>query len=327
MNKEIEWIRSITPTKRHQSSLKVGIGDDAAIYSDDETKETVIAVDTMVEGVHFTKDTMPLKAIGHKALAVNISDLAAMGAVPLYYLVSIAIPKSGWLTEDLNEIYAGMKTLADHWEMDLIGGDTVSIDRNLVITVTALGKVEQGKRLLRSNASPEDVVFVTGPLGHSALGLEHLLKNSHKNIDDPELLPYIKAHQWPVPQVKAGRILAETDFKVALNDISDGLASEAKEIADASNVSVEIVWDNIPKTPFIKKAPIHKQEEWILYGGEDFQLIGTISKVEWPKLKQLFKENALSIHNIGSITSGKGEVKLVRDNETIVLTKTGYHHL
>ncbi|MCD8511844.1 MAG: thiamine-phosphate kinase [Bacillus sp. (in: Bacteria)] len=327
MNKEIEWIRSITPKNTHHSSLKVPIGDDAAIYSDDPTQETVVAVDTMVEGVHFTKTTMPLKAIGHKALAVNISDIAAMGALPYFYLVSIAIPKQGWSETELHTIYDGMKELADQWEMDLIGGDTVSIKENLVITVTVIGKVESGTRLLRSNAQPGDMVFITGPLGHSAAGLEHLLGKGPSPQKQQEVLPYIQAHQYPEPQVEAGRLLASSGFRIALNDISDGLASEGKEIADASNVSIEFTWEDIPKTDYMKAAPLEKQEEWILYGGEDFQLIGTVSKEQWPSLKQMFKEHHMPIHNIGIVGTDAGEVKLTRDKETIVLTRTGYDHL
>lgn len=327
MNKEIEWIRSITPKDTNHSSVKVSIGDDAAIYSDDPTLETVVAVDTMVEGVHFTKKTMPLKAIGHKALAVNISDIAAMGAVPYYYLVSIAIPKQGWSEADLHTIYDGMKQLADQWKMDLIGGDTVSIKENLVITVTVIGKVEAGTRLLRSNAQPGDVVFVTGPLGHSAAGLEFLLGNEGNRQDHQKMLPYIQAHQYPVPQVEAGRLLASSGFRIALNDISDGLASEGKEIADASKVSIEIIWEDIPKTAYMAEAPLEKQEEWILYGGEDFQLIGTVNQADWPKLKQLFKTNQQTIHTIGKVGSHAGEVKLHRNKETKVLTRTGYNHL
>src|SRR5690606_8565119 len=134
-----------------QSGLLAGIGDDAALVRPTPEMEQIICMDTMVEGVHFNSHTMDPYQIGYKALAVNISDIAAMGGIPTYYLVSIAIPK-GWNEADLLSIYEGMAMLADKYAMDLIGGDTVSIADTLVITVTVLGEVERGKHLLRSYA-------------------------------------------------------------------------------------------------------------------------------------------------------------------------------
>ncbi|MBU9713545.1 thiamine-phosphate kinase [Evansella tamaricis] len=330
MNNEMKWIQSITPQKYHQPSLKVGIGDDAAIYHTEEGMETVVAVDTMVEGIHFTKKTMSMKAIGHKALAVNISDLAAMGAIPRYYLVSIAIPKEGWGKKELADIYSGMSEIGDLHRMDLIGGDTVSIKSTLVITVTAIGIVEKGRRLVRANAKPGDVVFVTGPLGLSAFGLEHLLNEGLCTMEDEKLWPYIKAHQFPVPQVKAGRLLAESNFRISLNDISDGLASETMEIAEASGVSIELQWNAIPTGTTLKEKSRDEQEKWILYGGEDFQLIGTVGKENWDELWKKFQENQLPLYAIGQINDSKGIVKVELINNAgnrDTLTKTGYDHL
>ncbi|ADU28642.1 thiamine-phosphate kinase [Evansella cellulosilytica] len=327
MNNEVNWIRGITPNKHHQQQLKVGIGDDAAIYGHDKKMESVVAVDTMVEGIHFTKQTMPMKSIGHKALAVNISDIAAMGAIPQYYLVSIAIPKTSWKKKELNDIYNGMNELATVWSMDLIGGDTVSTNDALVISVTVIGKVEKERRLLRSNARCGDVVFVTGELGLSAYGLQALLEKGYENIDDDELLPYLQAHQKPDPHVRAGRLLANCGYRIALNDISDGLASEAKEIADASQVTVELDWAAIPTTNKLKEYPQEKQEEWLLYGGEDFKLVGTIGKENWEKLKAAFQAHSLPIFKIGSILTGNSEVLLKKENKREVLKKTGYGHL
>ncbi|MFA9558500.1 thiamine-phosphate kinase [Evansella sp. AB-rgal1] len=327
MNNEFDWIRSITPMKKNQQSVQVGIGDDAAIFGHETEMETVIAVDTMVEGVHFTRKTMPMKSIGHKALAVNISDIAAMGGIPLYYLVSISIPKVGWDRSELQTIYEGMAELASTWNMDLIGGDTVSIKESLVLSVTVVGKVEKGRRLLRSNAKPGDVIFVTGSLGSSAYGLDFLLEKGHELLTDNEVSPYVTAHQEPQPHVKAGRILAESGYRIALNDISDGIASEAKEIADASNVGVEIVWEKLPVDPLLKRGTDEQQENWVLYGGEDFKLIGTIGHENWEQLHSLFQKESVDIIPIGTVIEEKGNVVLVRNNKATKLIRTGYNHL
>ena len=327
MNNEMDWIREITPQHKHQTDLQVGIGDDAAVYHLSADYETVVCVDTMVEEVHFKKQTMPLQAVGYKALSANISDLAAMGAIPLYYLVSIIIPKTGWSKSDLKEIYEGMKKLGDEHKMDLIGGDTVSTKEMLAITVTVIGKLEKGRRLLRSQAQPGDTLFTTGNLGSSAYGLEKLLAQGLKCAGQKEIAPYIQAHQYPEPQVKAGRILAESGFRIALNDISDGLASEAKEIAVASNAAVHIEWDKIPKAKLIGQSAQERQENWVLYGGEDYQLVGTVSPKHWESLVKEFEKESLSIYKIGFISEGKGEVFLLKNGNTFPIRKTGYDHL
>lgn len=327
MNEEMKWIQSITPKKYYQETVEVGIGDDAAIFSTDEKMENVIAVDTMVEQIHFTKDIMSPMGIGHKALAVNISDLAAMGAIPLYYLVSIAIPKKGWNNEELNLIYEGMTRLASKWKMDLIGGDTVSTESSLVMTVTVIGMVEKSTRLLRSNAQPNDVVFVTGKLGTVAYCLDQLM--GRENRTDNKHLQKLKAYLEPTPQVEAGRILARSGMRIALNDVSDGLASEAKEIADASHVSIVIDWDKVPKESFIENEPVERQKDWVLYGGEDFQLVGTVSLENFQLLEQIFNKKGLHIFKIGTVGNESGQVFLQEgsNRKRKRLVRTGYDHL
>ncbi|MGJ9385852.1 thiamine-phosphate kinase [Salipaludibacillus sp. CF4.18] len=326
MNNEFDWIKSVTPTKTYHSSVKVGIGDDAAIYSHGPNEESVVAVDTMVEGVHFRKDTMPIKSIGYKVLAVNLSDMAAMGASPRYFLVSIAIPKQGWSLEETTEIYAGMNELAERWQIDLIGGDTVSTKGPLVITVTVIGSVITGKRLLRSNAKPADIVFTTGQLGLSAYGLEMLLETGLKVMEDISLRPFMKAHQKPEPQLEAGGLLADSGYRISLNDISDGIAHEAKEIAGASDVDIIIDWDKLVIREEFLEHSLEKQEEWVLYSGEDFHLVGTMSEADFEKISIVFKEHDLQIHAIGNVETGEGRVFLERRGNRSPIKKAGYHH-
>jgi thiamine-monophosphate kinase len=320
MKNEFEWIRSISPGFHYHKEVITGIGDDAAVVREKAGYDTVLAVDTMVEDVHFTKETMPLKAIGRKALAVNVSDLAAMGAVPLYFIVSIAVPKSGWTQEEIGEIYSGMKGLAEKYPMDLIGGDTVSIKEKLVISVTVTGRVEKDRALLRSSAEPGDLLFLTGKIGYAAAGLDRLLKEGKQAWDDED--PFIQAHQSPDPHVKYGRGFVESGKRIAANDVSDGAAHESKEIAEASGVDVNIEWEKLPEVDRFAFLSDEKQEEWLLRGGEDFCLIGTAS----PKTCAELEERNLPLYIIGSVAEGKGRVWLERSGRRSELLGGGYTH-
>jgi thiamine-monophosphate kinase len=301
----------------HQGKI-VGIGDDAAIVGVDEGFESVVCVDTMVDEVHFSQNTMKSYDIGYKALAANISDIAAMGGIPLYYLVSISIPKQ-WPEEELLDIYKGMKALGDQYRMDLIGGDTTS-GKALVLSVFVIGKVEKGKRLLRSNAKPGDVVFVSGTLGDSAAGLDVLLHN-HSGWSG-----LIRKHQNPVPQVELGRILKEFD-RVALNDVSDGIASELMEIAEASLVDIVINKDTLPLSTSMVQYKEEKALKWALTGGEDFELVGTIGAEDWSLLQKRCKDADIRISRIGEVTaSGNGQVFMKDEDSKVILKKEGYNH-
>ncbi|WP_337999208.1 thiamine-phosphate kinase [Alkalihalophilus pseudofirmus] len=322
---EFSFISKITPRHTHQSSLKVAIGDDAAVYSGTDLFDEVICVDTMVEGIHFRKDTLTPYQIGKKALAVNLSDLAAMGAVPHYYLVSIAIPKS-WSEEQLEAVYHGMKDLADQFKVDLIGGDTVSIQESLVITVTVIGRVEKNRSLLRSSAEVGDNVFVTGYVGGSAAGLSLLLEKGNEASYFDHEQELIKAHQEPVPQVRAGRIFAQSNERISLNDVSDGLASEANEIAEASQVTLLLYEEKLPLHPAMSANELDQQLDAALYGGEDFQLIGTASKETFPLIQAECKRQGISLHLIGEVIDNQPAVYLKKENEKILLSKKGYNH-
>ncbi|MGO4890506.1 thiamine-phosphate kinase [Anaerobacillus sp. MEB173] len=322
---EFEFIQSITPKKTFQSSLIKGIGDDAALFQGDNRFDEIVCMDTMVEGIHFASQTMRPYDIGYKVLASNISDIAAMGGVPTYYLVSIAIPPH-WQVEDLRQIYNGMSDLARQYHVDLIGGDTVSTKDVLVITITVLGRVEGQRQLLRSNAKPDDVVFITGYVGESAAGLQLLLDND-KDYDYNELeQQLIRAHQTPIPQIKEGRILAGKEVRVSLNDISDGVASEAYEIAEASQVSIVLESDALPRSKALRLFSDEQQLKWILNGGEDFKLIGTVSAEQWESIKDDFAIQGLEIFKVGIVKEGPANVYLIQDGQTTRLNKAGYNH-
>lgn len=324
MEDEFSLIQKITPAAYRHSSLQVGIGDDAAVYSTNENYDQLVCIDTMVEDVHFRRDTMPPEAIGHKGLAANLSDLAAMGGIPLYYLVSIALPKY-WHAQ-WERLYDGMEKLAKRYDVELIGGDTTASQDRLTLTVVVIGCVEKGQALLRSNARPNDVIFLTGRTGLSAAGLEVLISQKREEDWSDDDRKLVTAHQWPKPRVEYGRLFVEKGFRAALNDISDGIANEANEIAAASGVTLKIEEEKLPRHPALQMYSPEKQIKWMLSGGEDFELLGTISKKQKPQLASAFAERGWPLTFIGEVHEGPAEVWLTSGNKNQKLTRSGYHH-
>ncbi|MBO8171649.1 MAG: thiamine-phosphate kinase [Bacillaceae bacterium] len=323
----IRFLTERQPDNRSPSGVTIGPGDDAAVVKVTDGMELVVSCDTMVEHVHFKKETLSCEDIGFKALAANISDIAAMGGIPRFFLVSLGV-SADWSDDQLKAIYNGMYELADSHRMTLIGGDTVSAGQ-LVLTITVLGEVEKGKALRRSDARPGDRVFVTGSLGGASAGLDFLLKNGKDQVVQ-KMSRLVEAHQRPVPQVKAGRLLNQAGFVHALNDISDGLASEAWEIAESSDVRIVLDPGNIPVFPGVE-AYAREQNmdymDWIWYGGEEFQLIGTVPATQEKQLKSLFDQNGLPIYFIGRVKSGETAVVLAgTGKDEHPLPRKGYNH-
>ncbi|WP_191559320.1 thiamine-phosphate kinase [Metabacillus idriensis] len=320
---EFHFIDKIKQKNNRHTLLVEGIGDDAAVYQTKNDYLEIVCADTMVEGVHFLKDASSPKDIGFKAVAVNISDVAAMGGIPKYYLVTIAVPKS-WSEEELVELYTGMDEIAEVYHMDLIGGDTVSTSDKLVITVTVIGEVKRNRQRLRRDARPGDIVFVTGTIGDSAAGLQILLGNLSVN-DEKDRSFLVNRHKRPSPQVKAGQILSSIN-RVSLNDISDGLASELNELCEASCVKMVIEKDKIPLSDSIRSLNSNQLDEWILYGGEDFELVGTVSPSLFDQLQKQCNEEGICLTVIGHVEAGHSEVILLDDGNETKLHKSGFNH-
>ena len=319
--REFDFIRSIQQQNYRNSEIIKGIGDDAAIFRQ-PYRHVVTAVDTFVENVHFSKETMSLFQVGYRALAANISDMAAMGAEPISYLVSIVIPKK-YSSDDLKEIYLGLHTIAKDYQLDLIGGDTVT-GNALVLSVTINGAVNQNRIRYRSLMQPDDIIFVTGTLGDSAAGLDILL-NKHTDIKNSDYL--IERHQLPTPRVNFSSGLKNIN-RVALNDISDGLASEANELAEASQLSIYLDASEMPRSDALKQFSMSKQLNYILNGGEDFELIGSVSPTNWGELRQVAEKTNTPIKKVGYVKNedNQGKVFLKKDTQIEVLEATGYVH-
>ena len=316
---EFKLINKIKQTYYRNASLIKGIGDDAAVFK--QTNQSILtAVDTFVENIHFIKDkTMSTKQLGYRCLAVNISDLAAMGAVPRFYLVSVVIPRN-WEELDVLNAFDGLSQLAKKHQMDLIGGDTVSGD-TFVLSVTVIGYADEEKVRYRSDAKVDDIVFVTGTLGDAGIGLDILLNDLKINNQSY----FINRHQVPEPRVTFTQLLNKID-RLSLNDISDGLSSELNEIAKASNISIMINDKDIPVNKELKKLSDNQQIKYKYSSGEDFELVGTTSKKNWNQIKQAAKKAGILVTKIGQVVTSTNEQVFV-DNYNQILKSNGYIHL
>ncbi len=328
---EFSLIREWTSRSAGQedNGLSVGIGDDAAVFSVSTGMEVVACCDAMVETVHFLRETMKPEDIGYKAVISNISDVAAMGGIARYALVSIAVsPK--WSSNECKAVYDGIYEACDAYGVRLIGGDTVSAPDALHLSVTVMGEVERGKALRRSAARPGQLVFVSGQLGGSAAGLHLLLatRDAGKGVSE-QWQPLVAMHQRPLAQMKAGRLLLETGAAGALNDVSDGLASELWEIAEASGVSLTIDAARIPIAEVTREyaAAVEKDPlDWALYGGEDYQLVGTVDAACSEMLAQRFADSGVPFTVIGRVDAGNPAVWMKNGQESVALHKSGYNH-
>lgn len=312
------------------AGVKRGIGDDAAVVSPAAGADWLLAVDTMVEDIHFLPETMEDADVGYKALAANVSDIAAMGGVPRHALVSVSVPPA-WGPERMLALYDGLYACAEAYGIAVIGGDTTSSPRHLVVSVTLTGTVEAGRAVGRDGAGPDEAVFVTGPLGLSAGGLHGMLPKpdgGRNLLPPPQRL--VRAHRRPRPSVRAARLLAERGWASSLNDVSDGLASEAWEIAEASGVALVLREEALPLSGELAayaaacgKDPL----DWMLYGGEDYVLLGTMRRESEASVREAFRAEGMPFFVIGATEEGPPGVALLSpDGRRRPLAKRGYNH-
>lgn len=314
----------------HESTVK-GIGDDAAVLDCGDIFR-VVTTDLLLEGVHFDLSYCPLKHLGFKAVAVNVSDVAAMNAIPKEVTVSIAL-SNRFSVEAVEELYEGIRIAAAHYKVDVIGGDTTASRAGLVISVTAIGEVEKDKITYRSGASVNDIVCVTGDLGGALLGLQVLEREKQVFLTNPDMKPdlekyaYITGRQLrPDARMDIVHELRELGVvPTSMMDISDGLASEMFHVAKASQVGITIYEDKLP----IDKETYDVAVEFnmdpvtaVLNGGEDYELLFTISQTDFPKL-----EKHPDIHFIGHISERGEGLNLVTKSGTAVRVKAqGWKH-
>ena len=301
--------------------LIIGIGDDAAAWRSDASIQ-LATIDSFIQDIHFSLGTTSWEDLGWKAIAVNLSDIAAMGGLPRYALVSLALPGHSEVA-DVTALYQGMIELAQRFEVAIIGGDTSSAPL-VAINITILGSTKgQDKDILtRSAAKPGDKVAVTGELGAAAAEVRML--NSKLQFNPEATACFKKASLHPYPRIAEGQLLVEQGVKTAI-DISDGLIQDLSHICQASQVGARIEIDRVPIQPEVRANFGDSALELALSGGEDYELLFTASTEVIDKVK---KAAPCPVTIIGEIVADKtGEITLVdKKGEPFNLGKTGWEH-
>ncbi len=317
--------------KIKNSSTFKGIGDDAAVIeAGDHVK--VVTTDLLIEGVHFDLAYAPLQHVGFKAVAVNVSDIAAMNAIPKQITVSIAL-SNRFSVEAVDALYAGINAAAEHYNVDVIGGDTTASRSGLVISITAIGEAKKKELSYRSGAQVSDIICATGDLGGALVGLQILEREKQVFIANPNMKPDLDKYTFVTgrqlkPDARMDIIHEMRELGIvptSMMDISDGLASELFHISKASNVGVTIYEDKLP----IDKQTYDTAVELgldpitcVLNGGEDYELLFTIDQKDFEKL-----EKHADIHFIGHTTKPEDGKNLVTKSGTVVELKAqGWKH-
>jgi thiamine-monophosphate kinase len=295
---EFGWIEHLRRRTTPGKGVRVGIGDDTAVLVGTGAKDLLFTTDMLIEGRHFRLSEATPAQIGRKALAVNLSDIAAMGGTPTHAVVSVGFPARTPLA--LAEgISKGMRVLAQKYRVNIVGGDTNRSDR-VVISVALLGEAPKGGSVLRSGACPGDIVFVTGSLGGSYASKRHLTFD---------------------PRLAESHFLVKRFRPTAMMDISDGLASDTRRLAKASGVDILLVEECVPRAPLVKSTA------HALSDGEDFELLFTLSPRNAARLTLARPKGLAPFTPVGKVLRGDGHVRLLRvDGSVTPLRETGFDH-
>lgn len=314
--------------------LAVGIGDDAAVWRNTSRYESVISTDLLVETIDFRLDwKMSPVDLGHKALAVSLSDLAAMGARPRWALVSVGVTTKLWSGDFLDCFFEGFFALAESHRVTLIGGDISQTPERVVIDSIVIGQVKRRRAVLRGGAKIGDALFVTGGLGGAAAGLSFLQKTERRQStpqSKTKASSSAKALQLrqlrPVPRVAWGALLGEKQLASAMIDISDGLSSDLHHLCRASQVGAKIDLADIPGDALLTEAGLtaHEAMQCALHGGEDFELLFTVPRNKVAKLPSAIA--GVPVTRIGEITARQNGVKIYDGRRWRKFEPAGFTH-
>jgi thiamine-monophosphate kinase len=316
---------------QNASSLK-GIGDDAAVIDGGE-QSILLSTDMLTEGIHFDLSYVPLQHLGYKAVAVNVSDIAAMNAIPEQIVIGLGL-SNRFSIEAIDALYSGIRAACEDYGVDLVGGDTTSSASGLVISISIIGKAKKENIAYRSGAKNNDIICVTGDLGGAYLGLQVLEREKQVFLTNPEMEPQLEKYEYVVgrqlkPKARMDIIHELAELKIvptSMIDISDGLASELIHISESSGVGVKIFEDKIPiDSAAFETAIEFKLDPFVcaLNGGEDYELLFTINLSDFEKLK-----NHPDIHFIGHVhDNAKQNVMITKQERVVPLTAQGWNHL
>lgn len=307
------------------SDIIRGIGDDAAVIALDKTRCLLFTTDTLIESIHFETSFTSPYLLGKKSLAVNLSDIAAMGGTPHSFVVSLSIPP-GVTYEFIKKFYAGIYAQAKKFNVSLVGGDTTASPDKLAITISLLGAARAGEVICRHGACTGDAIYVTGFLGDSALGLSLLKKKKAGS----SVNCLVKQHLDPVPRVAQGREIARRSVASSMIDVSDGLLADLRHILDESGVGARLRLDRVPLSPRYCKSLQRGSADYYnaaLCGGEDYELLFTVPPEKEKTIATLRKLSGIPLTRIGEVAGKKGELKIFDESgREVSYKREGFTH-
>lgn len=325
MPSESEIISRLKARALVGDNVAVGIGDDAAVIKGAAGRDLLVCCDLMVEGVHFRTEWTPPKLLGHKALAVNLSDIAAMGGVPKFAMVSIALP-SRVSSEFIDHMFEGLFELADRCGVSVVGGDTSSSRDSLFIDVSLIGDCETGKAVTRRGAKAGDIIYVSGSLGASALGLS-LLEKGIRLEEETNFRDALLKHLAPEPRLSLGRALGEAGLATSMIDISDGLSTDLWHLLDESKCGAVIHASSIPIAESVRQySPRADSLQLALDSGEEYELLFTASPEKSLEIEKLAPALGIAITAIGKVAASTG-LQIEISGRLQPLAPTGYQHI
>jgi thiamine-monophosphate kinase len=335
---EFGLIARLTAGLPTRPEVLVGVGDDSAVLEMDDGQVLLATCDTQLAGQHFLREAATPEQIGRRALAVNLSDIASMGGMPCFALVSLLLSPDLPVSL-LDGVYAGLREEAGHYGVALVGGNVAAVPHSLTapgeaffgIDITLLGQARREEVLLRRGARVGDVLLVTGALGEAAAGL-HVLLHPELAVPDVVAGPLKAAYQTPVPRVPEGRLLARLGVVTAMLDVSDGLAGDLGHLCAASQVGARLDEAALPISAETREAARLanvSDEQWALYGGDDYQLLFTASPAAVPRIQEvLWTTLATPVTSIGEILPAEVGLQLRTPDGTVqALEARGWDHL
>jgi thiamine-monophosphate kinase len=337
----LDRLRRQTESRRHSPRLVTGLGDDGSIISESANRDLIVTTDLLVEGVDFYTDTIPGRLLGHKALAVSLSDIAAMGARPFWTFLSVGMPRERWQDQFKDEFFSGYLELADHFGVSLSGGDISETRAGIVIDSVVLGEADSGAAVKRSGARTGDQIFVTGTLGGAAAGLKLIEmgarsepgavatgpNDSRAYIEDDSIQSLLLRQLRPHPRVGWGMVLGEQHLATSMIDLSDGLSSDLHHLCKESNAGALLDASLIPRDDDVKRLCGRRALDPLalaLHGGEDFELLFTVAPENLSRLPK--KVDGVPLSRIGEITAGAGVINIKEQNRIWRLEPGGYEH-
>jgi thiamine-monophosphate kinase len=324
-------IRDLVGLRESGAGLVRGIGDDAAVIEQSSGLNSIVTADLLIEGIDFRRDSLP-NLLGHKALAVSLSDIAAMGGRPRWALCSIGLPREVWETEYASEFYNGFLALADQYRVTLIGGDTSRSPDRIVVDSIVVGECASSHAVFRRGARAGDKLFVTGTLGGAAAGLRLTERgarlNKTSNDNDTQMIAELLLRQLqPQPRVGWGMVLGQERLATAMIDISDGLSSDVTHLCTESRVGAKIDCSNLPIDTKLAQLCGRRALDPLmlaLHGGEDFELLFTVAPEDLDQLPK--RVDGIGITCIGEITEERNGIRVVEGQRSWELKPQGWKH-